>query len=130
MIDRKEEDVRKVTYAEKDHDFQVAWFHQKAQKDHYRLDYASATQLDVHALEKLVNLTEANMKQLYQTAGSSWGGWRRKYKKDELSSTSSRLVMVADEKNKEDIKAFAHFQFTFESSMKETHEIPVLYWCV
>jgi N-alpha-acetyltransferase 40 len=122
MVCRKE-DVKKVSFAKQDVEFQTSWLQKKA--EHYRLKYASAAQLDATVLEALVMLTEANMKDMYMAAGPKFGGWKRQQKKKELSSVSSRFIIVYEH---DQMKAFAHFQFTFEESMNTTYEIPVLYW--
>ncbi|CAG4931872.1 unnamed protein product [Parnassius apollo] len=75
------------------------------------------TELDKNVLDWAINLTEKNMKKLYETC--AWG-WNRERKVEEMTDDSAWYLIAKEKKGK--LLAFSHFRFDMDFGE------PVLYW--
>ncbi|CAG4986536.1 unnamed protein product [Colias eurytheme] len=75
------------------------------------------TELDKNVLNWAIDLTERNMKSLYETC--AWG-WNRDRKVEEMTDDAAWYLIAKD--NKDNLLAFSHFRFDMDFGD------PVLYW--
>ncbi|CAF4910421.1 unnamed protein product [Pieris macdunnoughi] len=74
------------------------------------------TELDKNVLQWAIDLTERNMKNLYETC--AWG-WNRDRKVEEMTEDAAWYLIAKD---KDSLLAFSHFRFDLDFGD------PVLYW--
>ncbi|CAK1552263.1 unnamed protein product [Leptosia nina] len=72
--------------------------------------------LDKNTLQWAIDLTERNMKSLYETC--AWG-WNRDRKVEEMTDDAAWYLIAKD---KDNLLAFSHFRFDMDFG------VPVLYW--
>ncbi|CAH2241071.1 jg13129 [Pararge aegeria aegeria] len=75
------------------------------------------TELDKEVLYWAIDLTERNMKKLYETC--VWG-WNKERKVEEMSDDAAWYLIARD--NNKKLQAFSHFRFDMDFGE------PVLYW--